>query len=116
MFFWQFATSSEAQPWWKFFLAIPIGLVPALVLGLIVQTVWDTIKATVQGSVVFRDYLFMLCILAICTGFGWILYIYPDSWRESLPMELFAFILFTVIVLYIRKRYVVAKNQESRNK
>jgi len=58
--------------WWEWIFAIPIGLFPALVLGLVVQVLWKIGCAARQKRFGPLDGLFVLLLLALCAVPGWL--------------------------------------------
>ena len=80
-----------------------VGLIPAILLGLIVQTLWAIVVAVAKGHFILVDFFFALLLLAFGAGLTWfnlrenIL----DANTESL---IFFFIIVPLIGFYVRKR------------
>ena len=93
----------KSFPWWKIAMAGIVGLMPAVILGLIVQTLWDIVIAIAKGNFILVDFLFALLLLAFFAGLTWfnlregIL----DSGKES---WIFFIVIVPLIGFYVRKR------------
>lgn len=116
--FW-FGNSVEPQPWWKILLAILIGLAPALVVGLIVQTLWAVIEATIQKRFKRIDYLLMLLVLCLSGIGGIAIWKLPESQHDTI-LNLAMFLLFSLVVAYgvrswSRSKGVVARKETESN-
>jgi hypothetical protein len=100
----------KSFPWWKIGMAGIIGLVPAMVLGLIVQTLWAIVVAITKGNFILVDFFFALLLLTFGAGLTWfnlrenIL----DGNNESL---IFFLIIVPLIGFYVSKR-IKEKNKK----
>ena len=81
-----------------------IGLMPAMIVGLIVQLLWDIVVAIAKGNFILIDFFFVLLLLAFGAGLTWfnLRENIADSDRQS--EWLFALIISPLIGLYVRKR------------
>lgn len=101
-----FATNGphDPIPWWEWIFAIPIGLTPALLLGLVVQTLWSIGIAAKQKRFTLLDGLFAVFLLALGGILGWI------CWRNGVPVTdtiiglYFFLVLLPLVRIYVRKR------------
>jgi hypothetical protein len=93
----------EPLPWWKITMAGIIGLMPAMVLGLIVQTLWAIVVAVAKGNFILVDCFFALLLLAFCAGLTWfnlregVMYSETEIW-------VFFIVLTPLVGFYVRKR------------
>lgn len=107
------ADNPSSLEWWKWPLAVIIGLLPALLLGLIIQTIWDLVEATLKGFVKLTDYLFMTCLLGVSLCFGWFLWCIPEPWGNNMSMAVLEVVLFPLIGFYFRKRQIKQPEREN---
>jgi hypothetical protein len=104
LLFLHFVSSTESLSCWKIVMALVIGLAPAMVTGLIVQTVWAIVAAMAKGNFIIMDFFFVLLILAICAGFTWLNMRFDHDSSETQLSLVFWIILFPAIGFYVRKR------------
>jgi hypothetical protein len=71
--------SHDPIAWWEWIFAIPIGLFPAMVLGLVVQVLWKIGCAARQKRFGPLDGLFVLLLLALCVVPGWLYWRFDDG-------------------------------------
>src|SRR5260370_41677384 len=76
-----FATRQPHDPiaWWEWALALPLGLMPAMLLGLVVQTVWSICISAAHGVFGLVDGVFALLLLALCSVPGWLYWRFGDA-------------------------------------
>ena len=84
-------------------LAVPIGLMPAMILGLIVQTVWGIRIAVRENRFDLFDALFAMFLLLLCGGLGF-LYWLPEQWFEVVMGAYVSLIIAPMVGLYIQRR------------
>lgn len=104
-------TSSPHDPisWWEWFFAIPIGLLPALVLGLVVQTLWSIGIAAQQKRFRWFDGLFDLVMLTLGAIPGWIYSRASERFQSSMTLYFFVILYFSLVIypllhIYVRRR------------
>jgi hypothetical protein len=103
IFFLHLSPDYKSYPWWKTGMAGIVGLVPALLLGLVIQTIWAIVVAVAKGNFILIDFFFALLLLAFGAGLTWF------NLRENvLDMDtdilIFFFIIVPLIGFYVRKR------------
>jgi hypothetical protein len=93
----------EPLPWWKITMAGIIGLMPAMVLGLIVQTLCAIVVAAAKGNFILVDCFFAFLLLAFCAGLTWF------NLREGVVFSeteiwVFFIVLTPLVGFYVRRR------------
>jgi hypothetical protein len=102
--FLHFVPKDVSLPWWKIIMAGVIGLMPAMVLGLIVQTLWAIVIAVAKGNFILLDFFFALLLLAFCAGLTWFNFKEGVMLSETEIWVVFIFVLTPLIGFYVRKR------------
>ena len=80
-----------------------VGLMPAMVLGLIIQTLWAIVTAVAKGNFILVDCFFALLLLAFCAGLTWfnlregVMYSETEIW-------VFFIVLTPLVGFYVRNR------------
>jgi hypothetical protein len=100
---WAIQSTHESLSWWLWMLAVPIGLMPAMILGLIVQTVWGICVAVRENRFDLFDALFAVFLLLLCAGLGF-LYWLPELWFEGVMRAYVLLIIAPVLGLYVHRR------------
>jgi hypothetical protein len=96
--------SSSLRPWWQPLVVLPVGLMPSLLIGLIVQTIWDVSTSAARGKFTIIDAAFCLFLLALCAVFAWVSLKWPNIFSDNFPAHFLWLVLLPLITLYIRKR------------
>jgi uncharacterized membrane protein YfcA len=100
---WVVWSTHENIRWWLWVLAIPMGLMPAMIVGLIVEATRSIWIAAQRKRFDWFDAMFVLLLLILCAGIG-VLY-----WRFDERLEPFLR-FFTILIIvplmgcYIHKR------------
>jgi hypothetical protein len=93
----------KSYPWWKTAMAGIVGLVPAMLLGLIIQTLWAIVVAVAKGKFILVDFFFTFLLLAF--GAGLTLFNLRENVLDTNTESLvFFFIIVPLIGFYVRKR------------
>jgi hypothetical protein len=100
---WVTQSTHESLSWWLWMLAVPIGLMPAIILGLIVQTVWGIGVAAREGRFDWFDAVFAVLLLLLCAGLGF-LYWLSEQWFEVVIRAYFLLIIVPMVGLYVQRR------------
>jgi hypothetical protein len=90
-------------PWWKTGMAGVVGLAPAMLLGLIVQTLWAIVVAVAKGNFILVDFFFMLLLLAFGAGLTW-LNLRENIMSSQTEIWLFLIVITPLVGFYVRKR------------
>ena len=90
--------------WWEWLFAIPIGLMPAMVLGLVVQTIWSICVAAKQSTFRLLDGVFVLLLLVLCGVAGWMYWLLGDRFEDVVLTLFFFVIIWPLIRIYLRRR------------
>jgi len=80
-----------------------IGLMPAMILGLTVQTLWAIAVAVAKGNFILVDFFFVLLLLALGGGLAWF-NIRENILDSEAEQWIYYLIIVSVIGFYIRKR------------
>jgi hypothetical protein len=100
---WVIQITHEPLSWWLWMLAVPIGLMPAMILGLIVQTAWSIRIAVRENRFDWFDALFAAFLLLLCAGLG-LLYWRSEQWFEVVMRVYVLLIIFPMVRLYVQRR------------
>ena len=100
---WVIRSTHEPLSWWLWMLAVPIGLMPAMILGLIVQTGWGIRIAVRENRFDLFDALFAVFLLLLSAGLGF-LYWLPEQWFEGVMRAYALFIIFPMVRFYVYRR------------
>jgi len=100
------ATRNPHDPiaWWEWLFAIPIGLMPAMVLGLVVQTIWSCCVAARRREFGLLDGLFALLLLVLCVIPGWLYWRLEDRFEDAGLTFFWLVIICPLIRIYVRRR------------
>jgi hypothetical protein len=98
------STPHDPIPWWDWIFAIPIGLLPALLLGLIVQTLWSVGVAVKQKRFTPFDGLFALLMLALSAIPGWLYWRIGERFDCTIITTFIYLVIWPLVGIYARKR------------
>jgi hypothetical protein len=100
---WATKSTHEQIPWWQWIYAVPIGLMPAMVLGLVVQTIWSIGVAASEGRFDWFDAMFVMFLVLLSAGVG-LLYWRFEQWIEELLLVYIFVIMVPIVRFYVSRR------------